>query len=73
MILYMTIFSSDNMTEYLNLEIPTSLKPPIKLSDILYNCPVCDYEIEIDMFVDDDSFVTCGMYNHIIKLQIKKI
>jgi len=69
----MTIFSSDNMTEYSNLEIPTSLKPPIKLSDIFYNCPVCDYEIEIDMFVDDDSFVPCGMCNHIIELQIKKI
>lgn len=61
------------MTEYSNLEIPTSLKPPIKLSDIFYNCPVCDYEIEIDMFVDDDSFVPCGMCNHIIELQIKKI
>jgi transcription elongation factor Elf1 len=61
------------MIDYSILEIPTVLNPPIKLIAIIYNCPVCDYEIEIDMFVDDDSFVKCDVCEHITKFRIKKI
>ena len=45
------------MLEYSILEISTVLNSPIKVIDVIYNCPVCDYEIEINMFVDDNSFV----------------
>jgi DNA-directed RNA polymerase subunit RPC12/RpoP len=61
------------MKEYSILEIPTILNPPFKLADIIYNCPICDYEIEIDMLVENNSFVKCEVCNHIIKLKIKKI
>ena len=61
------------MIEYSILEIPTVLHPPIKLIDIIYNCPVCDYEIEIDMFVDDNSDVKCDVCNHITKFKIIRI
>ncbi len=61
------------MIEYSILEIPTVLHPPIKLIDIIYNCPVCDYEIEIDMFVDDNSAVKCDVCNHITKFKIIRI
>jgi len=61
------------MTEHSILEIPTALNPPIKLIDIIYNCPVCDYEIEIDMFVDNNSFVKCDACDHRIKFKIKRI
>ena len=61
------------MIEYSILEIPTSLIAPIRLIDIIYNCPVCDWEIEIDMLVDDNSFVKCDGCDHIIKFKIKKV
>jgi transcription elongation factor Elf1 len=61
------------MIEHSILEIPTVLNPPIKLIDVIYNCPVCDYEIEIDMFVDDSSFVKCDVCEHITKFKIKRI
>lgn len=40
-----------HMIDYSILNIPTVLNPPIILKDIIYNCPVCDYEIDIDMIV----------------------
>jgi DNA-directed RNA polymerase subunit RPC12/RpoP len=61
------------MIEFSILNIPTVLNQPIKLTDILYNCPVCDYEIEIDMIVNDNSSIKCDNCDHIIKLKIKKI
>ena len=61
------------MIEYSILEITTVLNPPIKIIDVIYNCPICDYEIEIDMFVDDDSFVKCEGCDDIIKFKIKKL
>lgn len=61
------------MKEYSILDIPTLLAPPVILLDIIYNCPVCDWEIEIDMLVDDDSFVKCDGCDHITKFKIKKI
>jgi hypothetical protein len=61
------------MIEYSILEIPTVLDPPIELIDIIYNCPVCDYKIEIDMFVDDKSCVKCDVCEHITKFKIKRI
>lgn len=61
------------MIEYSILQIPTVLNPPILLRDIIYNCPVCDYEIEIDMLVDDGSFIKCDVCDHITKFKIKKI
>jgi len=61
------------MIEFSILEIPTVLHSPIKIIDVIYNCPVCDYEIEIDMFVDDNSFVKCDGCDHITKLKIKTI
>jgi hypothetical protein len=61
------------MTDYSILEIPTVLGPPLKLIDIIYNCPVCDFEIEMDMFVDDNSFISCDVCDHVTKFRIKKI
>lgn len=61
------------MIEHSILPIPTSLTPPIKLSEIIYNCSVCDNEIEIDMLVDNDSFVKCNLCEHIIKFEIKQV
>lgn len=61
------------MIDYSILEIPTILNPPIKLIDVIYNCPVCDNGIEIDMFVDDNSFVKCDVCEHITKFRIKNI
>lgn len=61
------------MIEYSILYVPTLLTPPIKLIDIIYNCPVCDFEIEIDILVNDDSFVKCDVCDHIIKFKIKDL
>jgi transcription elongation factor Elf1 len=61
------------MIEYSILEIPTVFHPPIKIIEVIYNCPVCNYEIEIDMFVDDNSFVKCDVCDHITKFKIKRI
>lgn len=61
------------MIEYSILEIPTVLNSLIKVIDVIYNCPVCDYEIEIDMFVDDNSFVKCDICDHITKFKIKRM
>lgn len=61
------------MNEYSILEIPTILTFPIKLTDIIYNCPVCDYEIDINMIVDDNSFIKCDNCDHSIKFKINKI
>ena len=61
------------MTDYSILEIPTVLDPPLKLIDIIYNCPVCDFEIEMDMLVDDNSFISCDVCDHVTKFRIKKI
>lgn len=61
------------MIEYSILPIPTSLTQPIKLNDIIYNCPVCDNEIEIDILVDNESFLKCNLCDHIIKLEIKQV
>lgn len=72
MIIY-NLVNLKKMIEHSILEIPTVLNPPIKLIDVIYNCPVCDYEIEIDMFVDDNSFLKCDGCDHIIKLKIKRI
>ena len=61
------------MIEHSILHIPTSLNLPIKLNDIIYNCPVCDNEIEIDMLVYKESFLKCNLCDHIIKLEIKQV
>lgn len=55
------------------LDIPTIHNPPISLTDIIYNCPVCDYEIEIDMIVNEDSSLNCDNCNHKIVLKIRKV
>lgn len=72
MIIY-NLVNLENMLEYSILEIPTVLNSLIKVIDVIYNCPVCDYEIEIDMFVDDNSFVKCDICDHITKFKIKRI
>ena len=61
------------MTDSTILYIPTVQNLPIILRDIVYNCPVCDYEIEIDLIVDENSSLICEVCDHIIKLEIKKI
>lgn len=61
------------MEEYSILEIPTVLTPPFELSHIDYNCPVCDFEIEINMIVEDNSSIICDNCHHKIRLEIKKI
>lgn len=55
------------------LDIPTILTPPIELKDITYNCPCCDYEIDLNIIVDDNSFITCDNCDHTIKFKIKKV
>lgn len=55
------------------LDVYTVLVTPIWLKDIIYNCPVCDCEIDIDMIVDDNSFIICDNCEHIIKFKIIKI
>jgi hypothetical protein len=61
------------MIEYSILPVPTSLISPINLTDILYNCPICDNEIEIDMLVDNESSIKCNLCEHIIKFEIKQV
>ena len=61
------------MNDYLSLDIPTVLKPPFKLTDIIYNCPVCDYEIYIDMIITENSFVICENCNQKIRFNINKV
>ena len=55
------------------LDISTILNPPFKLTDIIYNCPVCDYEIEIDMIISKNSSLKCHNCNHKIFLKICKV
>lgn len=61
------------MEDYSKLVIPTVLKKGTNLMDIIYNCPVCDYEIYINMIINIDSFIKCENCNHEIKLQLNKI
>lgn len=56
------------MIDYSILNIPTVLNPPFILKDIIYNCPVCDYEI--DMILNNNSFIRCENCDHKIKLKI---
>ena len=41
------------MKDYSILDFVTVLEPPIKFTEIIYNCPVCDFEIEINEIIDD--------------------
>lgn len=61
------------MGDYSILDVHTVLSSPVTLKDISYNCPVCDYEIEIDMILEDSCFIECDNCQHRIKLKIKKI
>lgn len=59
--------------DYSILPIPSVLDLPFKLKDILYNCPVCNFEIEIDLILNENSFIECDNCEHRIKLRLKKI
>ncbi len=62
------------MKDYSILLIPTVLKTPFELKDIIYNCPVCDYEIDLNMVITGNKdILTCENCDHIIKLKIKNI
>ncbi len=61
------------MEEYSILEIPTVLSPPFELNHIDYNCPVCDFEIEINMIVEENSSIICDNCENKIRMEIKKI
>lgn len=61
------------MIDYSILNIPTVLKTAFSLADMIYNCPVCHYEIEIDIIVDDNSLISCENCDEIIKLNIVNI
>lgn len=61
------------MNNYSTLEIPTIHNPPFILKDIIYNCPVCDYEIDIHLIVNDSSSIRCINCNHQILLKVKKV
>jgi len=61
------------MIEYSILKIPNFHNPHIILIDIIYNCPVCDYEIEIDMSLSNEGSINCEVCDHLIKFEIKKI
>lgn len=61
------------MMDYSILPIPSVLDLPFKLKDILYNCPVCNFEIEIDLILNENSFIECDNCEHRIKLRLKKI
>lgn len=55
------------------LEIPSVNTAPLKLKDIIYNCPRCDYEILIDGLFDNKSFIECENCEHKISIKIKKL
>lgn len=61
------------MVNYLTLNIATVHNPPFKLQGIDYNCPVCDYDIYIDIIVTNNSRISCENCDQIIKLNIKKV
>ncbi len=61
------------MLNYSILDIPTVLHPPFKLKDVIYNCPICDNEIFMDIVVFDNTSVKCENCNHKIILKIKSI
>jgi hypothetical protein len=61
------------MIEYSVLDIPSVIDIPFRLKDIIYNCPICDYDIEIDIIIDDNSFLKCENCDLEIKLKAKKI
>lgn len=61
------------MKDFSILEIATVLNPPIKLSEIIYNCPVCDFEIDIDEIVEDDITFDCENCQHKVVIKIKNI
>lgn len=61
------------MIEYSVLEIPSVLDIPFKLKDIIYSCPVCDCDIEIDIIINDNSFVKCENCELEIKLKVIKV
>lgn len=55
------------------LYIPTVLSIPFELEDIIYPCPVCDYEINIDLIVTENSYLECAVCDQKIKIEVKKI
>lgn len=61
------------MVESTVLEVHTVLNPPINLKEISCNCPRCDYEINIEAMVDDNSSFKCENCDHKILMKIKKI
>ncbi len=56
------------------LYVPTVITP-VKLNDISYPCPVCDWEIAINTLVDEKKIhsVTCENCEHMVILKIKKL
>lgn len=61
------------MIDYSILDIPTVQTVPFELKDITYNCPCCDYEIEIDLIVDSSTSIKCDNCEHKILLKVIKI
>ncbi|GEJ31351.1 hypothetical protein FPC831_2010004 [Flavobacterium psychrophilum] len=61
------------MKDYSILDIPTVLNSPIVLKDISFNCPVCDFEIEIDLILINENSIECENCEHITLIKIKNI
>lgn len=55
------------------LDIPTVYNLPFRLKDIIYNCPICDYEIDIDIIVNEGCSIKCINCNHKILLKTRNI
>lgn len=60
------------MESYSILLIPTVLNTPFLLKDINYNCLICDFEIEINIIINNNSSIVCENCMERIKLELKK-
>ena len=57
------------------IDILTVPAPPVKLDFFcMFNCPFCDSEIDVyDMYVDDDSYITCELCDNEIRFKIIRL
>jgi DNA-directed RNA polymerase subunit RPC12/RpoP len=61
------------MEDYFKLEILCVYDPPVKLLDVIYICPVCENEIELNEYINDNDLLECEVCENTIKIKIRKI
>ncbi len=59
--------------DFTTLNVASVSEESVVLKDIAYNCPVCDYGIELNLILTTPEFVVCENCNHKIKLIIKLV